>query len=232
MILKKKFAEKLKKIIEEKKLTQKDIEIIEKKNYIPILEDIIEDGLIFEENEIKIYKKDKLIGTKIGKLMIKIVYDLTFDEKTNSIVIPLSIDEGDQFLLKLINDSTEFIDIISFIVEYLGEKEKGVILENIRNVNDDYYYKLVKNFPPKAKISGILDDIIAKVCEKMTNLELVAFLSNLEGKEKRKILRNVSENRSIILQEELDYITYFTKKEIRESINKFYRLLKIYMEEF
>ncbi|MCX8058000.1 MAG: hypothetical protein N3A58_01125 [Spirochaetes bacterium] len=231
MLLKKRFAERLKELIKLKNLSNKDIEVLERKKYIPLIEEIIGNGYIINDEKIKIYKKDKIIGIKIGNLIIKLIYDLTFDDNSKTMIIPLSIDEGDLLMVKLIDEKSDIESILNYIMSYLNEKEKNVVLENIKNVDEELYWKFSKNFPPITKISGILDDIVAKTCERMSNLELVSILSIMDGKERRKIYRNVSENRSIILQEELDYITYFTKSEIRKSLNKFYKLLQQFLNE-
>lgn len=231
MLLKKRFAEKLKEIISIKNLTNKEIEILQKKNYTPIIEDIIENGYIINEEKVKVYKKNKVIGIKLDDLIIKIIYDVNYDEKNKSFIIPISSDESDSFLLHLIDEKSDIISILEYIISFLSQKEKDIILEKLKNIDDNLYWHFQKNYPSMTKISGMLDDIIAKVCEKMTNLELVSILSIMDGKERRKIYRNVSENRSIILQEELEYITYFSKSEIRKSLNKFYKLLQQYLNE-
>jgi len=226
------YSLKLKKLIKELNLAPKDLDILEKKEYIPIIHQIMDDGIILEEYNCRVYKKDSLIGLKINDLVIKFLFDTTVDSSGKSMIIPLSLDEGEQFLVNLLSEKTDVISVLNEVFQRANESEKSILLKKIKDTDPKLYEIFSRNYPPMENIRGMLDDIIVKVCEKMNNLELVTVMIQMDVPQRRKILRNVSEKRGQILMDEMHYIGFFTKLERIKSRNKFYKLLQEQINEF
>jgi len=230
MELKHKYQTIINRLIESNEINYAELDVIKQKDYIPIMNKLILNGILYENNNIKIYKKDQLIGVKIDDFLIKIIFD-SYDTD-NSFVIPFSIDEGEDLLKIIAEDNTDEFDIFFSIFEKLSERQKKVILKKLEDSNSEVYSKLIENYPLIERITGMIDDPIMKACEKMTNPELVAIMLMLTVQDRRKILRNVSEKRKNILVEEMHYLGYFKKSERLKAKHKFIKLVKEFLDEY
>lgn len=229
MRLKEKYLKRFKEIVDKLNLNQSAIEQIEKNYYLPIISYIFEDEIIFKEKNLLVYKKGNLIGFKLNDFLIKLIISNVLDEPKKSLVIPFSLDEGEELLINLMEEQKGIYDFIDIVFSKLSEKEKKVLYKNIDKLDDDIKYYVLRNYPLLTRINGILDDVIMKILEKMTNNEIVTLMLMMDIPDRKKILRNISKGRKKIILEELSYIHYFRKSERQRVKNKFFKLLKQFM---
>ncbi len=218
------------KLLSENIISPSEYDVIKQKDFIPIIGKIVKNSILYENDGVTIYKKDQLIGIKIDDYLIKIIFDSY--ETNNSMIIPFSIDEGENILKTIIDSKKDEKEIFVEVFDKLTEKQKRTILNKLKQSNEKLYYYLNTNYPLIERVSGMIDDPIMKACEKMNNQELVSIMLMLTVKERRKILRNVSSKRKRILLDEMHYLGYFKKSERLKAKNKFIKLLKEFLDEY
>jgi len=122
MELKEKYRKRFEELIKKFNLDQASIEQIKKNYYLPVVNLLFKDEIIFKRKNFLVYKRGELIGFKINEFLIKLITGTIVDLDKKTLIIPLSIDEGEELFLTLIDNNSSIYDFIDTVFAKIGEK--------------------------------------------------------------------------------------------------------------